>query len=413
MRVIFNQWPTRGAKTGVGQYASQLLRSLKEMGSEEIVAYPADWVMSLEREYHHLAAYLAQVRSRFPRMKMRGPNAALCAIARRAALGVSRLAKASMARLHARAFFGRRYDLYHEPNFIPFPSSLPTVTTFHDLSAITHPEWHPSERLCWFDSSLDRALAQSSHFLTVSEFTRQEMIRLLGVAPDRVTCTYNGVRRGLRPLPAEEVGAGLRRLGFPDRYLLYLGTIEPRKNVLRLLSAYCSLPETLRGTWPLLLVGTWGWKAERERDFYLREARHRGVLHIGYVSDDDLAVVYNGARALIYPSYYEGFGLPPVEMMACGGAVLASTAAALVETIGSQAHLVEPEDTDAWRSALLQVTQNDDWCHSLQAGAVAAAQSYTWEQCAFETLRVYRSVLGRPLVKMSGPERELVQAKAA
>src|SRR5439155_1795337 len=110
-----------------------------------------------------------------------------------------------------------------------------------------------------------------------------------------------------------------------------LGTIEPRKNVLMLLRAYCSLPERLRNVCPLLLVGGWGWNISDVADYLDREARHRGVIHLGYVAEEHVPLIYNGAHALLFPSCYEGFGLPPIEMMACGGAVIASTAAAVVE----------------------------------------------------------------------------------
>jgi alpha-1,3-rhamnosyl/mannosyltransferase len=105
-------------------------------------------------------------------------------------------------------------------------------------------------------------------------------------------------------------------------------------------------------------------------------------------------VVYNGARALVYPSLYEGFGLPPLEMMACGGAVLASTAGALVETVGSRAHLIPPGDEDGWRDGLRRVLEDDDWWRALRLGVTAVARPFTWDQCAADTLRVYRSLSG-------------------
>src|SRR5207245_5196897 len=167
------------------------------------------------------------------------------------------------------------------------------------------------------------------------------------------------------PLPVEETARVLRELKLPPRYLLYLGTIEPRKNILLLLQAYCALPDDLRLRWPLLLVGSWGWNTLAVADYLHREARHRGVLHRGYVAERHLAAIYNGARALVYPSLYEGFGLPPLEMMACGGAVIASTAGALVETVGTKAHLVHAEDIGGWRDAMARVLQDDDWTRSL------------------------------------------------
>jgi alpha-1,3-rhamnosyl/mannosyltransferase len=286
------------------------------------------------------------------------------------------------------------YDLYHETNFVPLPSDLPTVATILDLSVLVQPQWHPAHRVAFFEKHFRRGLERCIHFLSISEFGRQEIIQTLNIPPERITCTFMGIRRGLGPLPAEAVAPRLSQMGLPPRYLLALGTIEPRKNLLLLLRAFCSLPQALRDLCPLVLVGGWGWNAEDVADYFHREARHRGVRHFGYISDDDLPAIYNGARALVYPSLYEGFGLPPLEMMACGGAVLASTAGALRETVGSHAHLIDPEDFDGWRGALRRIITDDDWRSRLRHGAVEVARPYTWDRCAAATLRVYRQLSG-------------------
>src|SRR5262249_51813877 len=149
--------------------------------------------------------------------------------------------------------------------------------------------WHPADRVTHFEDQLPRTVAQCVHFLTVSEFSRQEVIRTLRISPERVTRVYNGIRPGLRPMPRAEVERVLHRLGLPLRYLLYVGTIEPRKNIRRLLQAYCALPPSLRSQWPLVLVGGWGWKFLDIADYLYREARHRGVIHLGYLADKHLA----------------------------------------------------------------------------------------------------------------------------
>ncbi|MCS6851284.1 MAG: glycosyltransferase family 4 protein [Gemmataceae bacterium] len=391
MRVVINRLSAVGQRTGIGHYTSQLLRCLRQQAhGDTIDAFPAGWVVQAR-------AWSARVRRYVPRTE---PAAAetrpsLWAQMRCRAFDHLRWRFDNYVARHCKRYYqSRSFDLYHEPNFIPFPSDLPTVTTLHDLSVLLHPEWHPADRVRRFEREFARALSQSCHFLAISEAGRQEIIRTLNVPPDKVTRTYMGVRPGLKPLSEAEVRPVLRRLGLPEQYLLYLGTIEPRKNVLRLMQAYCGLPEAVRRRWPLVLIGSWGWRTADIAEYLHTEARHRGVTYLGYVADDDVPAVYNGARALVYPSYYEGFGLPPVEMLACGGAVLASTAAAVAETVGRQAHLIDPEDTDGWRHALLRVVQDDDWWWSLRRGAVEAVRSFTWEQCAADTLQVYRLLTG-------------------
>jgi alpha-1,3-rhamnosyl/mannosyltransferase len=414
MRVVLNQLAALGRKTGIGHYTDQLLRGLvRQAGPDRIEGFPTGWV----RQARELAARARPYLEGGGPTRLPGgqpPRPHNPGRLRSTVLQHLRQCVQTVVARHFRTVCARaNYDLYHEPNFIPLPCDRPTVATFHDLSVLLHPEWHPADRVAYYERNFRRTLGQCVHYLTVSEFTRQEVIHTLGIAPDQVTRVYNGIRPELGPQPREEVVKALHRLALPPRYLLYVGTIEPRKNVLLLLRAYCALPGPLRERWPLLLVGSWGWNAGAVAEYLGGVARHRGVLHVGYLGDQDLVTVYNGARALVYPSLYEGFGLPPVEMLACGGAVLASTAGALVETVGEQAHLVEPEDFDGWYKALLRVLKDDDWWHALRDGARAAAQPFSWDRCAADTLRVYRSLCGRrPALRQPVPEVSLTRRAA-
>jgi O-antigen biosynthesis alpha-1,3-rhamnosyltransferase len=389
MRVIINQLATGSQKTGIGHYASELVRCLRGLpGTHEVFEYRHSFMQKLRGLWGSV--------SRGPALAPGEGRRRLSSIVKGQVVNRLRPWGHRLLRQYARlAYTSRHFDLYHEPNFIALPCDLPTVATVHDLSAILHPEWHPPERVARFERYFRQGLAQCRHFLAISEAARQEIIRTLGIAPHRITRTWMGIRPGLRSLPEPEVRAVLARLGLPSRYLLYLGTLEPRKNVLRLLRAYCALPGSLRDRWPLLLVGGWGWKIKEVAEFYHDKARHRGVIHAGYVPDEHVPALYNGARALVYPSLYEGFGLPPVEMMACGGAVLASRIGPHVETVGSRACLVAPEDTGGWHDALQRVLTDNAWWHELRRGAEEVARPFTWEQCAADTLAVYHTVLGR------------------
>ena len=391
MRVIFNRSSAWAVKTGVGHYAAQLYQGLLRQAGrdEDIECFPNRWLWWARRAWALVRSpdkCHVDVRQHEARRESAGTaDSQHVPLAR-----LRRWARGLLEKHRANTFHGGRYDLYHEPNFIPEPSDIPTLATLHDLSGLLHPEWHPAERNAWYHENFERALTQCQHFLAVSEFTRQEVIQVLGVAPHRVTCVHNGYRTDCRPLAAATVAHRLRRLNLPSRYLLFVGTVEPRKNVLRLLRAYCALPGLVRDQWPLLLAGPWGWNAKPIADYYESEARQRGVRHLGYVSDADLVVLYNGARALAYPSLYEGFGLPVIEMLACGGAVIASTAAALREVAGGCAHHVEPEDIDGLRAALQRIVTDDDWLRELRTGTIERAQAFTWDRAAQATLSVYR-----------------------
>jgi len=409
MRLVVNLLAGLGQKTGIGHYTAELIRCMRcQCAEHRIEIYPTGWLRRAGRAYKRARPYLERQNQWSKKKENRGStiqehkHGSTSNLFPPSAIRHFQSSIFSLLRHWGRAWAENRfraacaqnqYDLYHEPNFIPFPCDCPTVVTIHDLSVLLHPEWHPADRVMYFEKNFQKGLAQADHCLAISDFGRQEIIRTLGISPDRVTRTYMGIRRGLGPLPKERVIPILAELGLPRQYLLYLGTIEPRKNVLRMMQAYCALPNDLRSSWPLLLVGGWGWNTKAIADFFHSHAKHRGVVHWGYVKDRYLAAVYNGARALIYPSLYEGFGLPPLEMMACGGAVIASNAGALVETIGRKAHLVDPEDEAGWIKALTRVLQENEWWQNLKQDVSQVAEPYTWDRCAADTLAVYRQVV--------------------
>jgi alpha-1,3-rhamnosyl/mannosyltransferase len=390
LRIAFNHTSALRPRTGVGHYAAQLLGTLRELPADlRVTGVPDGWMERLYRLGHRL-------RDAGPAAPAAAPPAAK---SWRHALGEH--GKRMYFGHLSRQLTSRRFDVYHEPNFPILPTELPTVLTVHDLSLLMCPEYHPADRIRKFEAQLPKALKQASHIVTVSDFTRSEVIRVLGVPPERVTRTYNGVRPDLKPLPAETVAARLRELSLPTTYLLYVGTLEPRKNLLLLMQAYCRLPSALRERCPLLLVGGWGWNIAPIAEYFESHARHHGVMHLGYVSEEDLAILYNGARALVYPSHYEGFGLPPLEMMACGGPVLASTAGALVEIFGRTAHLMPANDSDGWTRSLARIIEDDAWRAELCRGVREAAAAFTWRRCAEETLHAYQAVLSNPSTQRS------------
>jgi glycosyltransferase involved in cell wall biosynthesis len=397
MRVVLNRQPMLGARTGIGHYTAELLAALVDRAAaNEIHAYPTGWMWRLQTCFLGQPASTTGHAGGKPSWRRWLPG---ISVLRRVAAAprirsLLRTALPLKDRHFQRVCRSENYDLYHEPNILPMPCDRPTIVTLHDLSAIAHPEWHPADRVQQYQRNLDRALAQCTHFLTGSDYTRQEIIGKLGVAPARVTRIYHGIRRGFVPLPPAQVAAGLKALGLPPTYLLHVGTLEPRKNLEMLTRAYCSLPAHVRERCPLLLVGKWGWNTAALSRYLSGEARQRGVLHLGYLSEEHLPLLYNGARALVYPTFYEGFGLPPLEMMACGGAVLASTAGSVAEVVGPCGHLIDPGDIDGWQAGLGRVITEDDWQESLRRGVREWAAPFTWHRCAENTLQMYRRVLG-------------------
>jgi alpha-1,3-rhamnosyl/mannosyltransferase len=390
MRVVLNRQPTLGARTGIGHYTAELLAALAgHVAAGEIDVYPRGWMWRLCQCLLGTGSSGAGVRRRLPGLGL---------VRRVAAVPRIRVILRTLRPLQHRHFQHvcrrEQYDLYHEPNTLPMPCDRPTVATLHDLSPLANSAWHPDYRVKQYERDLARSLKQCVHFLTGSDYTRQEIISKLGVAPERVTRVYHGIRHGLAPLEPPAIATGLKALLLPPSYLLHVGTLEPRKNLEMLTRAYCSLPEAVRNRCPLLLVGKWGWNTETLEQYLTTEGYQRGVIHLGYLAEEHLALLYNGARALVYPTLYEGFGLPPLEMMACGGAVLASNAGSVAEVVGPCGHVIDAQDADAWREAMRRVILSDDWREELRRGVRRWAAPFTWERCAAQTLRMYRMIVG-------------------
>lgn len=406
MRVLLHTHAAAGARTGVGHYTAELLAALQQTRGVRVFPYPNP--------------RLARLRERLgggrPPAGWDGGTAVVAApgappkdyrfTLRHVVRTPLRLGwRLALATYQRAAFDPRLVDLYHEPNYFPLRTRLPTVVTAHDLSAVLHPEWHPADRVARFEREFLPRVRQFAHLLTDSDAARGEILGTLGLPPGRVTRAYPGIRSGLRPRPAAAVAPTRDRLGLPASYLLHVGTLEPRKNLLMLLRAYVSLPADVRERCPLVLVGPWGWRFEELAGYYEAEAKHRNVIHLGYVAEADLPAVYAGARALVFPTWYEGFGMPAAEMLACGGAVLASDTPALAEVLGGCGFRIDPADADGWRTALRRAITDDDWLATLRAGAVERAAEFTWANCARDTAAGYAAALGRPVHTTTGPIR--------
>jgi glycosyltransferase involved in cell wall biosynthesis len=242
---------------------------------------------------------------------------------------------------------------------------------------------------------MGRALAPSAaradRIVTPSQFTRDDVLKLLPVEPERVVVIPGGIDRSFKPQPAEEVAARLAPLGLrAGDYLLFLGTIEPRKNLARLLQAM-ELAGPKIG--PLVLAGGRGWNNAAIRDAIARLARDGRIRDLGYVADDLRPALQAGARAFVYPSLYEGFGLPPLEAMACGTPVLTSNVSALPEVMGDAALYVDPEDVPALAAALTRLWDDESLRADLRARGLARAQEFSWDRTARLTIEVYRDLL--------------------
>lgn len=379
LRVILDDRPLRRTLTGVGSYIAQLLVAMDELGDEARITPFVMGRLSRGDWRRRLADRLKPDDS----ADRGGSTQPRDVGGGRKPWFVRRMIQSA----YRQVFRGltRGFDLYHEPNHIPVRCGLPTVTTIHDLSVLVHPAWHPADRVRWYECDFDAGVRQTRRFIAASRFTRDEMVTRLNIEPSRIDVIYQAPRATFKPSPRDPHA--------PANYFLYVGTLEPRKNVLGLLDAYAALPAQIRSSCPLLIVGAWGWKADQLRD-KLRQRRLEGdVQLLGYVSDERLARLYSGATALVWPTWYEGFGLPPLEAMACGAPVIVSNAASLPEVVGDAGVLLPPAETEVWANAMRRSFEDESWRSVARERSLKQAAKFSWKNCAVETLACYQRAL--------------------
>ncbi|MGD8398167.1 MAG: glycosyltransferase family 1 protein [Anaerolineae bacterium] len=282
-------------------------------------------------------------------------------------------------------------DLIHAPAFVgPLAGAPPFVVTIHDLSFLLYPERFRAGNRRYLRLFTRLSVGRARRVIAVSQSTRDDVVRLYGLAPDRVDVVHNGVDGAYRPLPPGEVAAFRARQNLPERFILFVGTLEPRKNVTGLVEAYARLPLPRP---PLMLVGGKGWLYDEVYARVEQLGLGSEVHFVGFVDSGELPWWYNAAEVFVYPSFYEGFGLPALEAMACGTPVIASDTSSLPEVVGAAGVLVDPEDPEALAATLDRVLTDSTLAGALQAAGPQQAARFSWQRAARETAASYRRAL--------------------
>jgi len=290
------------------------------------------------------------------------------------------------------AHAGRR-SVFHSPNFLLPPQVANGISTVHDLSVLKFPDTHPAERVRQFERSFLTTLGVAKHIITPSETVRREVMEYFGWPAARITAIHNGVPAGFAPKDPIVLQAYLQQFGLLlKRYTICVSTIEPRKRVDRLIRAYRALPQSIRSNVPLVLVGDKGWRSEDIHE-EIEQATREGWLHyLGFVDEAAIPYLYAGAMQVVYPSIYEGFGLPVAEAMACGVPVITSNQSCLPEIAAGAAALVDPDDQQAFTETLERCLTDEGWREQARTQGLQTATRYSWDVCAARTVEVYRSL---------------------
>ena len=295
--------------------------------------------------------------------------------------------------LYLTKLYKTEYDLYFQPNFIPNENikAKKLICTLHDFSFLLQPHWHPKERIDYFVKNFE-SIKKADHIITGSNFTKQEIISYMQIPQDKISVIYHGVNHELyKEYAKEELQETKAKFDLPSEFLLFVGSIEPRKNLLTLLKAYNLLSKEEKGKLPLILVGFKGW--ENQETMQEIEKNKEYIRYLGYVTDTQLAHIYNLAAIFIYTSLYEGFGLPPLEAMACGTPVIVSNASSLPEVCGEAAIYVEPTDTQGIKDKILTLAHDEKLREELSKKSKAQAALFSWDKAAQEHLKVMASLL--------------------
>lgn len=283
--------------------------------------------------------------------------------------------------------------LFHATEHLLLPlRRVPTVLTVHDLIFRRYPAHHKRLNRWYLNTTMPLFCRRADAIIAVSEQSKRDVIEAYGIPADKITVVYEAADPRFRPQPPDAVAAVRARYGLPERYVLFVSTIEPRKNLSRLLAAFERVHAAGLAD-ALVIVGKRGWLFDAFFADLERSPVRHAVLFPGFVPDADLPAVYAGAQVMAFPSEFEGFGLPVLEAMACGAPVVCSNTSSLPEVAGDAALLVDPLDVSALADALARVLQDAALREQMRARGLAQAARFSWARAAAETLAVYRRLV--------------------
>ena len=387
MRVAVNAWFWDSPTTGSGQYTRWLVEHLAAVAPdlEIVLVTPRGWRSRVSRFAPH-----ASRSTQSETWNLESETGSLRKV------WFEQIAFPSACR-HLEA------DVAHVPYWAPpLTSSVPTVVTIHDLIPLLLREYQGGSLVRLYTALVSATAQSGALVLTDSEASRRDIVTHLGLPAGRVRVVYLAADERYTPTPA--LGEGLpteplRRYSLPERYVLYLGGFDVRKNVATALGTYCWAGPAIGEECPLVIAGR---LPKRDTPFApdpRRLAREQGVdeqcvRFIGFVDEADKPALYRGAVAFIFPSRYEGFGLPVLEALACGTPVVGSDAASIPEVVGNAGVLLPPDDAEGMAGALIQLATDDGFRAELSRRALVQAARFSWERTAQETLAAYRDVVG-------------------
>ncbi len=366
-RTILN--PKRGERAGVGHYSYYLVKNLLAIDKKN------EYVLFFDYRFQNVNEFRQKnVTIRFFPFSQ-----------------YKKFLPFSYSHMLIAAFLAReRLDLYHSPaNVIPYSYRGQSIVTVHDLAIYKHPEWFPRGQKFSISILVPRSMKRARKIIAVSQATKKDVMRTFKIPADKIKVVYEGVNRE----DASMTGPAIRaKYGIKNNYLLYVGTLEPRKNLRALISAYGYLINRNPGykKYGLVLAGHRGWKSSRIFDKIKKLKLTEQVKYLDYVPHPDKQALIQNATVFVFPSLFEGFGLPVLEAMSLGTPVITSSVSSIPEVAGTAAQLINPRSEKLLTGALKKVLASSALRGKMSAAGKEQAAKFSWRKCAVETLKVYR-----------------------
>lgn len=288
-----------------------------------------------------------------------------------------------------------RVDIFHATNYLlPYCKYGKSILTIYDLSILKFREFHPLKRRMVFNKSrLLNSVRDTKAVIAISEATKRDIVEILNVRPEKIKVIYAAISSEFSKIDDRQlIENAIRKYSLPKKYILFVGTLEPRKNVARLIEAFKKTKDRIKGEFKLILIGGRGWYY---KDIFATISRLRlndNVVCLDYIARGDLPLILNGAEAFVYPSLYEGFGLPPLEAMACGVPTLVSDVSCFPEVVGDGALRVDPYSVDDIADGVYRILTDANLRETLEQRGLERVRDYSWEKTARETLTLYNEV---------------------
>lgn len=377
LNVVFSTDCIKYPLTGIGRYAFELaselqrrekkltltfLHGTKVRDSLAVASESAQSVQSLKRKLQKSKTVSEIYRLTFPMMKT----------------------------LALRKF---KKHIFHSPNYYLPPGVKHCVATFHDLSVFHWPQFHPAGRVHLMQKELRKTVSRASMLITDSHYTKRELTEFFTIPDEKIAVAPLACNNQFYPRSEADVQSVLNEYQLNwRRFFLYTGTIEPRKNILTLLKAYDRLSPDIKRAYPLVISGYKGWENEELFRLFDKGAREGWLKYLGFVPGKHLPELYSAATSFVFPSIYEGFGLPVLEAMASGTPVICSNATSLPEVVGEAALMHAPEDIDKLTLYLEMMTDDVGKKQIMIESGLAQAQQFSWSYCADKTIEAYEQV---------------------